>query len=73
MDTCRSAPKSMDVIDGSLQRASPCPPELLIMAPRLSDPGNIRRSRHTRSKVGHDGQGDSPVMPNFEDLKPGWL
>ena len=41
--------KSMDVIDGSLQSASPCPPELLIiMAPRYSDPGNIQRSRHTR-------------------------
>ena len=38
----------MDVIDGSLQSASPCPPELLIMAPRYSDPGNIQRSRHTR-------------------------
>jgi hypothetical protein len=32
----------MDVIDGSLQSASPCPPELLIMAPRYSDPGNSR-------------------------------
>ncbi|MGD9234526.1 MAG: hypothetical protein PVH67_11785 [Desulfobacterales bacterium] len=40
--------KLMDVIDGSLQSASPCPPELLIMAPRYSDPGNTRRSRHTR-------------------------
>jgi len=54
--------KSMDVIDGSLQSASPCPPELLIMAPRYSDPGNIQRSRHTRlPKSGTMDRGYHPL------------
>jgi hypothetical protein len=62
--------KQMDVIDGSLQSASPCPSELLIMAPRYSDPENIQRSRHTRlPKVGHYGQGLPPVKLNIECLK----
>ena len=52
----------MDVIDGSLQSASPCPPELLIMAPRYSDPGNTQRSRHIRlPKSGTMDRGYHPL------------
>ena len=44
---CRIAPHMVDVTDGYVKSASPCPSEPKIMAPRYSDPRKSERSCHT--------------------------
>ena len=68
-DASRGAPLIIGSIDGSLESASPCPPEnklwlqgtLILAVPRdLVIPD---------CQIGRYGQGLPPVMLNFEHLK----